>query len=96
MICVDRIADYGSRGKWCHMVSDTSGEELMEFARQIGLKPEWLQKPGTPHEHFTLFATKRELALKFGAQEVSYQGLVAAMRRRRTGSEEQRGETDGK
>ena len=82
MVFVDKIADYGSRGKWCHMVSDTSTEELLAFARQIGLKPEWIQKRGTLHEHFDLYPTKRELALKFGAEEVSYQGLLAAMRRR--------------
>lgn len=96
MIYIDGIADYGYKGRWCHMVSDTSTEELLDFARQIGLKPEWLQKPGTLHEHFDLRPTKRELALKFGAQEVSYQGLVAAMRRRQMGEAGQMGETDGK
>lgn len=92
MIYVDRIADYGPRGKWCHLISDSSTKELMDFAKQIGLKVEWVVCPFTQREHFRLFPGKRELAIKYGAQEVSYQGLVAAQRRRHMGEQEA---TDG-
>ena len=50
MILVDGVTRYGAeltRGlpssRWCHMVSDTSEEELHAFAARIGLKREWAQ-----------------------------------------------------
>jgi hypothetical protein len=58
----------------CHMMSTLEGEEgtaeLVAFAKRIGLKPEWIQKPGTTHEHFDLTERRRAAALKAGAHEV--------------------------
>lgn len=50
----------------CHMSADTQ-LELIEFALSIGLKPAWIQRPGTPYEHFDLTVSKRKLALAKGA-----------------------------
>ncbi len=53
---------------WCHMWTDSDDiEELHEFAAHIGLKRSWFQnKPIFPH--YDLVVTKRELAIKNGAQ----------------------------
>jgi hypothetical protein len=56
---------------WCHMTSDTSEEELHEFAAEVGLKYEWFQK-----NHYDLTGGMRARAISFGAQEVSTQELV--------------------
>lgn len=61
-------------GKWCHMVSD-SIEELHIFAIKIGLKREWFQdKFNRPH--YDLLKSKKELAIKLGAKEVTRKELL--------------------
>lgn len=83
MIYVDEIVDWGevarAKGlrwtKWCHLVAD-SHEELMEMAKRLNLKSEWIQKPGTPNEHFDLIPTKRTLAIKHGAKAISCRELA--------------------
>jgi hypothetical protein len=59
----------------CHMVSTLPGDEgrleLISFARKIGLRSEWLQYPGSKRQHFDLVQSKRALAIKLGAREVS-------------------------
>jgi hypothetical protein len=57
-------------------MSDGPGEELLVFARRLGLRDEWLQHPGTPREHFDLPPDAREEAIALGAQPVSPQELV--------------------
>ena len=37
--------------RFTHLSADTE-TELLDFGQSIGLKPEWLQKPGTPDFHF--------------------------------------------
>jgi len=59
------------RGRWSHLMADTS-EELREFAARLGLRPEWIQKPGTPIEHFDVTAAKRARALLLGAVPIAY------------------------
>lgn len=54
----------------CHMIADSS-EELLQMADKIGVKRKWIQKPGTKHEHFDICLSKKKLAIKEGAQEVS-------------------------
>jgi uncharacterized protein DUF4031 len=39
--------------RWSHLLADTH-TELMAFAEQLGLRPEWLQHPGSYREHFDL------------------------------------------
>ena len=55
---------------YCHMATDGDLNELHQMASRIGLKPSWFQnKPG--HPHYDLAPSKRALAIKYGAMEVS-------------------------
>lgn len=49
------------RGRWSHLMADTSSE-LLTFAVRLGLKPAWIQKPGTSLEYFDITAGKRARA----------------------------------
>jgi len=57
------------------MASDLSGvqgqNELMAFARKIGLNSKWLQKSGQYNEHFDLFGSMMFKARTWGAKEIS-------------------------
>jgi len=65
-----------------HLVSDTSLEELHEFAEGLGLRREWLQRGSIPH--YDLTGERYELALARGAVLVSSRELVRrAVRRTR-------------
>lgn len=68
--------------RWCHMVSDTSDEELHAFAARLGLKRGWFQG-----DHYDLTASKRALAIRLGAQEVSALELSMVARYDRQGRE---------
>lgn len=57
--------------RWSHLFADTS-EELEAFARRLGLRPEWVQHQRTHREHYDLTESKRALALRLGAQPISY------------------------
>lgn len=63
------------RMKMSHMLADTR-EELMAMAKALNLKMEWLQKRGTPSEHFDISLLKRQMAIRLGAQEVSMKFIV--------------------
>lgn len=69
-------ARYGMR--WCHMVAD-SHDELMAFARTLGMKPQWLQHAGRVTEHFDLIPSKRATALRLGAIDVTWRELGLKM-----------------
>lgn len=70
-ICVDVLMDHGwSRGHSCHMFHlDNDKEALCLFAESIGMKRSWCQTGSRPH--FDLVKSKRELAVKRGAREVT-------------------------
>ena len=73
MILVDRLRRYPS-GYWCHMVTDSSPEELHDFARRLGLRRERFQQ----HErlpHYDLRPEMREKALALGAEAVGSKEL---------------------
>ena len=59
---------------WCHMVSDTSLEELHEFARGLGI-PE----RGFHGDHYDLPSHVRAVAVERGAREVGSRELVRAI-----------------
>ncbi len=85
MIITDAPVDYHGKFKGCsHMISDLVGQagrdELMAFARRIGMRPEWLQKPGTKHEHFDIFGERRNRALRAGCVEVDRKRMVEVFR----------------
>lgn len=73
----------------CHLVSDIPGvigqSELLFFAKQIGLKPQWLQNRDTPEEHFDLMGRKIDAARIAGAQEVSHKTMIEIIRSKRNG-----------
>lgn len=77
----DMKASYG-RMKMCHMIADSSAE-LLEMADRIGVARKWLQKAGTPQEHFDIAMSKRRLAVAAGAVEVSRMDLGRILRARR-------------
>ena len=85
MILVDALTDYPAsmtRGlpskRWCHMVSDTSEEELHAFAARIGLKRSWAQlRPKASAAHYDLTPSRRAEAVRCGAVEVTSRELVA-------------------
>ena len=70
----DMRAPYGPM-IMCHMAADTH-DELIEMADRIGVDRRWIQKPGTPHEHFDICLSKRKLAVEHGAVEVTQRELV--------------------
>jgi Protein of unknown function (DUF4031) len=59
------------RGRWSHLFADTE-QELRDFARFIGLRAAWIQHPGTNRVHFDVTRSKRELAISYGAQPVTW------------------------
>lgn len=58
----------------CHMVADTT-EELNEMADRIGVHRTYIQAPGTYKEHYDICLTKRKLAVKHGAKQISVREL---------------------
>lgn len=75
-VYVDRLADYGGR-RWCYMIAD-SPDELHDVAARIGLKRDWFRPASFPH--YDLSPSKRALAVRHGAIEVSSRELVAKVR----------------
>ena len=56
------------------MVSDTSLEELHQFAESLGLRREWFQEKSIPH--YDLTGKAYDLALERGATLVSSREIV--------------------
>lgn len=81
-VYVDTLIDYGWKlGPSCHMTAD-SIEELNAFAVKIGLKTAWLQISNQDLPHYDLVASKRRLAVKFGAIEITGWAKIAEHNRR--------------
>ena len=87
MILVDELQDYQMahlpprlRGLWCHMMSDDLTDaglnELHALARRIGMRREWFQGQKPRYPHYDLRPSKRELAIRYGAQAVESTELV--------------------
>lgn len=56
--------------------------ELLEFAKRLELRPEWIQYPGIWKEHFDVTMTVRRKAVALGAVEVTMRDGVMASRKR--------------
>lgn len=76
-----RIGQYG-RMRMSHMVADTR-DELLKMADRIGVNRKWIQNAGTPREHFDVSKSKRELAVRAGAEEVDIRQMAAIIRTRK-------------
>ena len=59
---------------WCHMISDTSVDELKEFAEALGI-PE----RGFQGDHFDIPEHMREVAIANGATVVSTREILQAL-----------------
>jgi hypothetical protein len=66
----------------CHMVADTT-EELLFMVDKIGVARKWIQYPGTVHEHFDICKSKKSLALKHGAQQITLRQMAEFLKKRR-------------
>lgn len=61
---------------WCHLMTDGPSSELRAFAEQLGLRPEWIQRAGTPREHFDLPPEGRQRAIELGAIPVTAKEMI--------------------
>lgn len=61
-----------------HLVSDTSLEELHEFAQMIGMRRDWFQNKRLPH-YDLMTERKRQAALRAGAVLVESKEIVRRM-----------------
>lgn len=78
----DMRAPYG-RLVMCHMIADTD-DELHAMAARIGVARKWWQSPEkTSGSHYDICRSKRTLAVRFGAIEITWR-QTAIMNRRRT------------
>lgn len=60
----------GRARMWCHLVADTD-DELEQFAVRLGLAVRWKQRG-----HYDIVESKRKLAVRLGAIEVSSREAV--------------------
>lgn len=65
----------------CHMLADTE-EELLAMAAHIGVAKRWHQHPGTARSHFDICLSKRALAVKAGAREITWRETGQILRAR--------------
>lgn len=72
----------GRPARWSHLFADTH-DELMEAAQKLGLRPEWLQHPGTYREHFDVTDTIRKMAIQMAAKPISYPRETAELLHRK-------------
>ena len=98
MIYVDKLRKWPPAGKSaqvrrvfrngsCHLISDSSLEELHEFAARIGMRRVWFQAPPRASiPHYDLNDKRRAHAVRLGAIEVDRREFVAAMKRFRARS----------
>lgn len=73
-VYVDDMRAAFGRMKMCHMIADST-DELIAMADRIGVQRRWLQNRGTHREHFDIAMSKRSLAVKSGAIEITQREL---------------------
>ena len=61
----------------CHLFAD-SDEELMDFAKRLGLKPAWKH-----NDHFDISQSKRKLAVEIGAKEITQREMAIMVGKKR-------------
>lgn len=87
----DMRAGYGQM-VMCHMTADTTAE-LIAMADRIGVRRRWIQRAGTPQEHFDVCLAKRALAVKAGAIQITQRETGMLVRAKRAGEQFVRGKT---
>jgi len=76
LILIDKPFQYptklfNGRAKWCHLWTNGDLSELHQFALKLGLKAEWFQCANRKVPHYDIVLSKRKLAIKYGAIEMS-------------------------
>ncbi len=66
----------------CHMVADST-DELLQMVDRIGVARRWIQDSGEPLEHFDICLSKRALAVKAGAVEITMRELGHKLKTKR-------------
>jgi len=74
-ILIDDARWWWKGRKWCHLVSDTSYEELQEFADRAGIP-----RRGFQGDHYDIPESYREQLLEAGAEYVESRELVRRLR----------------
>ena len=67
-----------------HMLADTTAE-LLAMADRIGVARRWIQRAGTPDEHFDIAQVSRAKAVAAGAIEVTQRDAVGIRDAKRRG-----------
>ncbi len=78
MIYVDELFEMVPRtaqarkfgNRWCHLTCEGDLEELHQFAAKLGMRRSWFQ-PHATLPHYDLTPSKRALAVKLGAKEIT-------------------------
>jgi hypothetical protein len=73
-VYVDNARHPYGRMLLCHMVADTTAE-LLYMADRIGVARRHIQHVNTEREHFDICQSKRALAVKAGAREITQRQL---------------------
>lgn len=81
-VYVDSMRASYRRMVMCHMLADTDAE-LHAMADQIGVARRWWQAPPRHDSHYDIALSKRALAIKAGAVEISLRQAAAMNYRRR-------------
>lgn len=81
-VYVDNMRAPLGRMKMCHMIADTS-DELHAMAAKIGVARKWCQSEGTHREHYDIALSKRGVAVKYGAIEITMKELGRLLDNRR-------------
>lgn len=68
--------------RWSHLVADTP-DELRNFGRRLRLPLSWIQKSGTPLEHFDVTSSVRRRAVALGAEPVDYVRMQQVIAKKR-------------
>ena len=76
-VYIDNMRARYGRMIMCHMLADTD-VELHMMADRIGVSRKWFQG-----DHYDICLSKRTLAIKFGAQEITRKRLGEILKRKR-------------
>lgn len=66
--------------EWCHLWADTR-EELLAFAKRLGMRPAWIQSSRRGLIHFDLVPPRRAAAIRLGAIPLDRHAAVECQRR---------------
>jgi len=74
-ILIDEARWWWRGKKWCHLISDSSYDELHDFAEQVGVP-----RRGFQGDHYDIPEEYREELIAAGAEQVESRELVRRLR----------------